>query len=516
MQTDHTALLVMDHLTVRYTDQVLFEDLSFRLNRGEQWAVTGPSGSGKSTFLNTLLGKYNISGGGIRYPFFADYAARHTITDPLFNFRNLIAVVSHHHHFRNLSHTTDFYYQQRFHAYDSDDAPTVRAFLEQTADRVSRQVAGLRPRFTPADIETLLLLTPLLDKTLIKLSNGETRRLMIAAALMQQPELLLLDSPFTGLDVQTRAFFHELLEKFIAAGITIILVTTPQELPDCITHVLELDAGKVKGAFTRKQYLQLREAQREASATGPFIDPVQLEKLTPAGNEDHRFSFAVRMENVKVKYGDTMILDDISWKVERGSKWALTGPNGAGKSTLLSLITGDNPQAYANKIYLFDRRRGSGESIWELKRKTGFVSPELHQYFTSANTCKNVVLSGFFDTMGLQHKPTEEQVRLAEEWMQLLAIASLSEKKFRQVSASEQRLVLLARALVKNPPLLILDEPCQGLDQEQKARFKKIIEAVCDRPGKTLIYVSHYREEIPACVTRSLQLKNGKIDRLVI
>jgi len=206
-----------------------------------------------------------------------------------------------------------------------------------------------------------------------------------------------------------------------------------------------------------------------------------------------------------------VILDGINWTVRPHEQWALLGPNGSGKSTLLSLINADNPQSYANKIELFDRRRGSGESIWDIKKKIGFVSPELHQYFKSDATCLQVAGSGFFDTIGYLRTCTPEQLQKAEGWLRLLEIDRYAGEKFQQVPEGVQRLVLLARALVKNPPLLIFDEPCQGLDAHQKKHFKAVIEELCRHLPVTLIYVTHYEEELPAGVDRFLRIRGGKM-----
>jgi molybdate transport system ATP-binding protein len=216
------------------------------------------------------------------------------------------------------------------------------------------------------------------------------------------------------------------------------------------------------------------------------------------------------MKHVNVQYNNRVILDDISWTVRKGERWSLSGPNGSGKSTLLSLINADNPQAYANEIYLFDRRRGSGETIWEIKKRIGFVSPELHLYFDTGMSCFDVVASGLFDTIGLFRMLNDLQESLVHKWMELLQIPHLKRKLLFQLSNSEQRLVLLARALVKNPPMLILDEPCQGLDEAQVSLFKSMVNEICIRSEKTLIYVSHYPGEIPECVDKYIRLVDGR------
>jgi molybdate transport system ATP-binding protein len=214
---------------------------------------------------------------------------------------------------------------------------------------------------------------------------------------------------------------------------------------------------------------------------------------------------------VHVQYGTTIILDNVDWEIKKGERWLLSGPNGAGKSTLLSLITADNPQAYANEIYLFDKRRGRGESIWDIKKRIGYVSPELHLYFESSINAFDVVGSGLFDTIGLFRQINEEQKSLVSKWMHLLQIENVSKQLLANLSLGKQRLVILARALVKNPPLLILDEPAQGLDDEQQFLFKSIIEQLCEHTNKTIIYVTHLKDEVPASVTKSLRLEKGRI-----
>jgi len=235
----------------------------------------------------------------------------------------------------------------------------------------------------------------------------------------------------------------------------------------------------------------------------------QLQQLS--SREPDTFSSAVKMTDVNIHYGEKILLQHISWEVKRGERWNVSGPNGAGKSTLLSLITADNPQAYANDIWLFDRKRGSGETIWEIKQKIGFVSPELHLYFDYSATCFEVIASGLFDTIGLFRLLTEEQEQRVLLWIRLLSLENLRSLRLAQLSTGQQRMVLLARALIKNPPMLILDEPCQGLDEAQTSYFRQLIGLLCEAFGTTLIYVSHYREEIPDCVDRFLRLDNGAI-----
>jgi molybdate transport system ATP-binding protein len=221
------------------------------------------------------------------------------------------------------------------------------------------------------------------------------------------------------------------------------------------------------------------------------------------------FNEVVRMKNVNISYNGKSILSNINWTIKKGERWAVAGPNGAGKSTLLSLITADNPQAYANDIWLFERKRGSGESIWEIKKNIGYVSPELHLYFDKGISVFDAVASGLFDTIGLFRKPTNSQIEKINTWLKVIGIEELGTRMMHQLSLGQQRLAMLARALVKAPPLLILDEPCQGLDITQTNGFKSLIEAICQVSDTTLIYVSHYTNEIPTSIQQKLNLNAG-------
>lgn len=488
------TILEFDHITVRSLNQVIFEDLSFKINENENWALIGESGSGKSALLETIAGRLGVTRGHIDHAYFDGLAGDHG--EGPRNWHKRISFVSSRHSFRNLSNTTEFYYQQRYNSFDSDDAPTVASYL-----------SGL-PVLEPSSYWNLervvsrLNLTGMMDEQIIKLSNGETKRLLLAAALLKNPVLLLLDNPLTGLDVASRADFDHLIAEINASGISIIMATSPFEIPETITHIAVLGEGKILSTHLRPQFsLEMYNAEPEVE-----IDENELRNLIDR-KDTGTFEFVVKMRDVNVRYGEALILRDINWTVRQGERWALVGANGSGKSTLLSLINGDNPQAYANDIVLFDKKRGSGESIWDIKKKIGFVSPELFQYFPSSMTCIQVVESGFYDTLGLFRPSNPKLAEVARRWMKLIGVNVKETQLFRNVSASNQRLCLLARAMVKNPPLFIFDEPCQGLDSRQQRHFKKVVNAICRSSKASLVYVSHYQHELPDVIEHTFHLE---------
>jgi molybdate transport system ATP-binding protein len=475
-----TALAQLTDVSVTFNNIDILKNINLTIQPGEQWAIIGKSGSGKTTLAQALAGRAFHSG------VISFHLPNHTHA-------NRILLIEQQHHFKNRSNTSDFYYQQRYNASDSENTITVQEVLQPFINS------------NPAtDWIEQLHLTHVLPEPLIQLSNGENKRLQLASALFLDPALLIMDNPFIGLDVEGRQRLHRILDTIVTSGISIILITPSQELPKSITHVAVLENGQLVSAG-RKSAAPLQPA---AVANALPVDIIR--KLQAAGGSNE-FTTAVKMVNVTIRYGERTILQDINWEVKKGECWSISGPNGAGKSTLLSLVTADNPQAYANELYLFDQRRGSGESIWDIKRRIGFVSPELHVYFDRGTSCFDVIASGLFDTIGLFRQISMAQQEQVQNWIQLLQLQNLQRRPLFQLSLGQQRMVLLARALVKNPPLLILDEPTQGLDDEQISYFKTLVNQLCEMFNTTLLYVSHYSKDLPACVTHAALLDNGKM-----
>jgi molybdate transport system ATP-binding protein len=497
-----STLFSAHNITVRFLNNVLFNNLNFTISKGESWALVGESGSGKSALLQTIAGNFNITGGEVHYHFFEDYLQQHPGNPEHLTYHKLIALVEAKHHFKNLSNTGDFYYQQRYNSMDSEDALTVAEYLHT-----------IKPAPQPDlywhfdKIIGTLKLDQLAHKQLIKLSNGETKRLRIAAALLKNPVLLLMDSPLTGLDVETRTEFNTIIAEIVKSGITIVMATSPYEIPDAITNVAVLKNGSIENVVKKVGFIPKMVGLQPDNN----IDKQELQALLNTDNSAADYRQIISMKKVHVKYGDNVILNDVDWQVNPGDRWALLGHNGAGKSTLLSLINGDNPQAYANDIILFDKKRGTGESIWDIKKKIGFVSPELHQYFPTDNSCLQVIESGYYDTLGLFRPSNKDRAGVALRWMKALEIDKYARTLLKNIPASVQRLCLLARALIKNPPLLIFDEPCQGMDSHQQQHFKNLVDTICALSKVTLIYVTHYQHEIPESVDKVLKLVKGEV-----
>jgi len=221
----------------------------------------------------------------------------------------------------------------------------------------------------------------------------------------------------------------------------------------------------------------------------PPADPIsELPPLDPAQP-------LVRIKDATIQYGDTVIFKDLSWTIETNQHWQLTGPNGSGKTGLLSLITGDHPQCYVNDIFVFGFQRGQGESIWQIKQYIGYVSTALQWEYRVSTSLRHVVISGFFDSIGLYSKYTERQREIADQWLAVLGMGDRADQPFNQLSYGDQRLLLIARAMVKHPPLLILDEPCLGLDDMNRQRVLALIEIICAGSETSVLYVNHHPED---------------------
>ena len=440
-------------------------------------AVVGRNGSGKTLFIDQL--RKQLASDRVRYIAFTDSYG--------------------------VNVDGQYYLQLRWNQHDIDhETPTVGELLEK-AYRLAGEDTPER-RALQAHLYELFHMEEFLDKYIITLSSGELRKFQLTKTLFANPKLLIMDNPFIGLDAETRDQLKELLRILTTErDIEVMLVLSKtDDIPDFVSKITVISENaetivynRVSDYYAHQQEVPprvLSEEKRQAILNLPYHD------------NDYECQKVVEMKNVSIRYGERTILKELNWTVMNGERWALSGQNGSGKSTLLSLVCADNPQSYACDITLFDRPRGSGESIWDIKKHIGYVSPEMHRSYKRDLPAIRIVASGLMDSIGLYAVPNEKDYEKCRWWLDIFGIGHLAERKFLQLSSGEQRLVLLARAFVKDPQLLILDEPLHGLDLWNRRLTKDIIETFCQRRNKTMVMVTHYETELPKGITHKLFL----------
>lgn len=488
--------------------RLYFADTDWDVYPGQHWAILGPNGSGKSLLAGALAGQVHLARGTLTFHFGDEEVAGHDL-GASYARRGQVVLVSLAQHL-GLAAKYAGYHQARWNSSEANGGPAVEDLLSYHSLFAINPFEVLPPASDPALHETrrqravdLLGLGPLLQRKVKQLSNGETRRLLLARAIACAPRLLILDDPFAGLDRPGRDGLHAVI-NLLARETTVVLASArPDEIPACASHVLEVDAGRVTG---QRSAAEVRRAN--GLVPGPLAKALRPPRQAgPARAAD----VLVEMNGVTVRYGEAVILNDVHFSLRRGEHCALLGPNGAGKSTLLSLLLGDNPQAYANDVRLFGRRRGTGESIWDIKSRIGWVAPELLVHYPPDWSCLDVVLSGFFASVGLFARPRPEQEAEAHRTLAWLGLDSLADSPLRDLSHGNRRIVLLARALVNQPELIVLDEPCQGLDPDHTAMVNRAIDRVARETSTSTVYVTHHEDELPACVSRMVRLDAGRV-----
>jgi len=469
------------NLNLRYNQKTVLQDLNWTIKKGENWLLCGKSGSGKTSLAKAIAGLIRFGGTiGTNY-------------DPDSTLPAVAHYVANWYQFKDLEGESNFYYQQRYNSQAVQTTATVMAELRSYGQKNQlplKEVEGLLDALGFASLK---------DSALIQLSSGEHKKLQLLKALWLKPQLLIIDQPYNGLDKSSRQNLNTLLEAVSAEGTQFILISNDGEWPAVVNRFAKIRNGKLNEISVDERVSDVAD---EISRPAPvFLSEAPFSTFT---------GDVIKMIDVKISYGEKEVLKNINWEVKAGEKWLLQGPNGSGKSTLLSLISGDHPQAYANNFYLFGNKRGTGESIWEIKERIGLISPELHWYFDPSATVWQSVISGFYDSSGLFCDPGYTKNAQAEELIDYFGLKEYKNSLMTELPLGKQRLALLARTIIKNPELLILDEPCQGLDQQQTQHFNKLVDDLC-KNGTTLIYVGHFESALPACIEKRILLENGKV-----
>ena len=456
--------IIIENCTVQFGEHFSLENINWSIEPNQHWAVCGGNGSGKSALTAILAQEGEILSGSVR------------------GIPDKVAIVS-------------FEAQAKLIEAErkKDDADLLDVIPEGT------QVRELLDQTCVDEVIQSQLVQAfnfenLLDQGFRKLSSGETRKLMLIRALSSDSELLILDEPFEGLDTDSYSYLRILLGQ-VACNTRIILVLNRfTEIPDFVNHIAYMDNGVLEHKIDR--------SDEEALVNlGKLVHLKTTDLLIPEADGEHRLPVLkptdplVRIRSGRIAYGDTVIFSNLEWIIEPGQHWQVTGPNGSGKTCLLNLITGDHPQCYINDIFVFGMQRGSGESIWDIKQYLGYVSSALQWEYTVSVSVRNTIISGFYDSIGIYQKFTDSQADIADQWLKLLGMESRADQPFNQLSFGDQRLVLIARAMVKHPPLLILDEPCLGLDDLNRQHVLALIEKICAGSETTVLYVNHRTED---------------------
>ena len=470
----------INNLNVSYGLKAVLRDFSWTINHNEHYVLAGKSGSGKTTLAKAIAGLTPSSG---------KLEIEYDVNSALLAKTNYI---SNWYQFTNLEGDRNFYYQQRYNKHQGNDTLTVKAELLHFAQKEGLNYSDIESRINSFGYNSLL------DSQLIELSSGEHKKLQLIKGLWLKPQFLIVDEPYTGLDKQSRIILNQWFDDLAAEGVQLLLITNDKKLPKAINHYAQIV----------DQQIDIVESLEDIKH-----DELRIEKDLPEFLKqipETHFETVANFKDIRIRYDEKEVLKNVSWEVKKGEKWLLQGPNGSGKSTLLSLINGDHPQSYGLDIELFGNKRGSGESIWDIKQKIGMISPEMHWYFDQNATVWHTLASGFYDSIGWFIDVKFHEKKQIEELMHFFDLTEHKDQLLHTLPLGKQRLAMLARSIIKNPPLLVLDEPCQGLDTNQAKYFNDVVDELCQH-GKTLIYVGHYESQLPKCLENRIVLEEGKV-----
>ena len=504
--------------------------IDWQMNVGEAWLVIGPNGGGKAEFLKGLSGFYDIvpnEGSGrdgdsdSEGKYFSD-------------FEKSVAIVSLEVAARLIEEERE---RDESEILNKEDiGRTGRQYICEVLGGSSKKNAPLPP--IAARLETfpevkLCGVEKILDRGLKHMSTGEIRRTLLCRSLLSGSRLLILSDPFAGLDAESRRILLEFFDTIAKRQLSgsdektfpriILCMERFHEIPESINRVLEFSDRKISFCGDRKEYEKiLSEKNREDEARRKIERETFLANLRKIHEESGVINdeinaqplpdSLIKFEDVNVGWDEHKVLVDLNWNVLPGEHWLIRGPNGSGKTTMLELITGDNMQVFREKITLFGKRRGTGETIWDIKKQLGIVSYRLHvEYRMVGQTdLTEVIVSGFHDSIGLYETATDMENALARQWLSLGGFKGREHELFGSLSYGEQRAILILRAAVKQPRVLILDEPCHGLDENYRSKILDLLETVAETGTTTLLHVTHDPSEVLPCEKHVLELCPGQ------
>ena len=323
------------------------------------------------------------------------------------------------------------------------------------------------------------------NPSLQSMSSGQQRKALLAYIVSQKPQYIVMDDIFSSVDQDTIHFIVENLGRISGSTLLVQLFYRKQDVLNFIETIYSVDN---QNHITEKKSLELFA---KVHLEDHNLQNIKLPHLFVEPN--FGINPLVQLNSVSASYHDHKVLKNICWTIQSGEFWQLKGPIGSGKSTLLSMIIGDNPKGYGQDMVLFGRKKGTGETIWDIKKRIGYFTPAMTLQFTHNDPVENMVISGLVDSVGLYTKPTDLQRNIANAWLKVLG-PEFRNKSFNSLSFGQQRILLVVRAMVKHPPLLILDEPTVGLDDENTQLFLNMINAIAKQHKIAIIYVSHRKE----------------------
>lgn len=512
------SLIYINNCRVQDLHGTNIASLDWRMNSGEAWLVIGPNGGGKADFLRALAGEKQI----LPNDSTGAYATHFTDSVEIVSLERAASLIQEE---RDLDESE---YLNRI-----DEGRTGRRFICEVlggpdAKHRNLPLPAIAERLETLPEVKLCGVEKILDRGLKFMSTGEIRRTLLCRALLSGKKLLILSDPFAGLDAQSRTILLEFFKTIVGKQknaseteprTTIILgMERYHEIPDTITHVLEFANGKISFYGTKSDYEKViseREAEKAKSREAEKSEFVsELREIQEASAvvqlpKEETVESLVKMNAVNVGWDEHRVLVDFNWEVKKGEHWLIRGPNGSGKTTLLELITGDNHQVFSNDVWLFGRKRGTGETIWDIKKNLGIVSYRWHVEYrmVGGTDLESVIISGFKDSIGLYEQKTDVEIATARKWLRLGGFEGREHESFGNLSYGEQRAILILRAAVKAPKILILDEPCHGLDESYRQKILDLIETVAETGTTTLLHVTHDPTEALPCEKHILELK---------